>query len=285
MPDATLKKTVYTPDSALASPAKMLREMFRDLVLCRELAWRLAVRDISAQYRQAFLGILWAFILPLANTLAWIFLNSSGVVKIADTSLPYPIYVFTGTMLWAIFMDALNAPLQQATAAKSILTKLNFPREALVISGIYQTLFNAAIKIALLLGALVFMGIMPSSSLLFFPFGVLSLVLVGTALGLLITPIGLLYSDVGRALPLLMQFLMFVTPVVFPLPKEGLAGTLFALNPLTPIILTTRDWLTGFAPDRLDAFLLVNLAACALLLVVWAVYRLAMPILIERMSA
>jgi len=285
VPDATLKKTVYTPDSALASPAKMLREMFRDLVLCRELAWRLAVRDISAQYRQAFLGILWAFILPLANTLAWIFLNSSGVVKIADTSLPYPIYVFTGTMLWAIFMDALNAPLQQATAAKSILTKLNFPREALVISGIYQTLFNAAIKIALLLGALVFMGIMPSSSLLFFPFGVLSLVLVGTALGLLITPIGLLYSDVGRALPLLMQFLMFVTPVVFPLPKEGLAGTLFALNPLTPIILTTRDWLTGFAPDRLDAFLLVNLAACALLLVVWAVYRLAMPILIERMSA
>lgn len=259
--------------------------MFSDLIACRELAWRLAVRDISAQYRQAFFGILWAFILPLANTLAWIFLNSTGVVKIADTALPYPAYVFTGTMLWAIFMDALNAPLQQATAAKSMLTKLNFPREALVISGIYQTLFNAAIKIVLLLGALTFMGIMPGVSLMFFPLGILSLVLVGTALGLLITPVGMLYSDVGRALPLLMQFLMFVTPVVFPMPKEGWAKTLFALNPLTPLILTTRDWLTGFAPDRLGAFLAVNLAACALLLVVWAVYRLAMPILIERMSA
>ena len=156
-----LPVTIYTPDSSLANPVKMLRAMFSDLLASRELAWRLAVRDISAQYRQAFLGILWAFILPLANTVAWIFLNRSGVVKIAETSLPYPVYVLTGTMLWAIFMDALNAPLQLATAAKPMLAKLNFPREALVVSGIYQTLFNAAIKIVLLLGALIFFGINP----------------------------------------------------------------------------------------------------------------------------
>ena len=277
--------TVYTPDSSLASPRKMLREMFRDLVASRELAWRLAVRDISAQYRQAFLGILWAFILPLANTIAWIFLNSSGIVVVADTTLSYPVYVFTGTMLWAIFMDALNAPLQQANAAKAMLAKLNFPREALIVSGIYQTLFNASIKIALLLGALVVVGINPGWGLLLFPFGIMSLVLVGTAFGLLITPVGILYTDVGRAMPLLMQFLMYVTPVVFPMPKSGWAATLFVLNPLTPAILTTRGWLTGFAPEYLVRFILVNIAAVALLLVVWVVYRLAMPILIERMSA
>jgi lipopolysaccharide transport system permease protein len=264
----------------------MLREMCRDLIASRELAWRLAVRDISAQYRQAFLGILWAFILPLANTLAWIFLNSSGIVTVADTTLPYPVYVFTGTMLWAIFMDALNAPLQQVNAAKSMLAKLNFPREALVVSGIYQTLFNASIKIALLLGAIVIVGIKPGWSLLLFAMGILSLVLVGTAFGLLITPVGMLYTDVGRSLPLLLQFLMFVTPVVFPMPKEeGWASTLFVVNPLTPVILTARDWLTGFTPNSLGLFLLVNLAAVGVLLVVWVVYRLAMPILIERMSA
>jgi lipopolysaccharide transport system permease protein len=259
--------------------------MFRDLAFGRELAWRLAVRDISAQYRQAFLGILWAFILPLANTAAWIFLNSTGIVVVADTALPYPVYVFTGTMLWAIFMDALNAPLQQVTAAKSMLAKLNFPREALIVSGIYQTLFNAGIKIALLVGALVLLGINPGWGLLLFPCGIFSLVLVGTAVGLLITPVGILYSDVGRALPLLMQFLMFITPVVFPMPKSGLAATLFSINPLTPVILSARDWLTGFTPEYLGYYLLVNLAAVALLHVVWVIYRLAMPILIERMSA
>ena len=277
--------TVYTPDSSLSHPLVMAREMFRDLFASRELAWRLAVRDIRAQYRQAFLGILWAFILPLANTATWIFLSRTGIVAVGETELPYPVYVFTGTMLWAILMDAINAPLQQANASRAMLAKLNFPREALVVSGIYQTLFNGGIKIALLIGALILLGINPGWNVLFFPLGILSLVLAGTAIGLLITPVGMLYTDVGRALPLLMQFLMYLSPVVFPMPKEGWAAVVFKINPLTPLIVTTRDWLTGISPEFIGYFLSVNVAALALSLMVWVTYRLAMPILIERISA
>jgi lipopolysaccharide transport system permease protein len=111
------------------------------------------------------------------------------------------------------------------------------------------------------------------------------LILVGTAIGLLITPVGMLYTDVGRAVPLLMQFLMYLTPVVFPMPKEGWAATLFQINPLTPLILTARDWLTGLSPEYLGYFVAVNAVAFVLLMLVWVAYRLAMPILIERMSA
>ena len=280
-----LPVTVYTPDSSLARPATMLRDMLRDLAASRELAWRLAVRDISAQYRQTALGLLWALILPLANTLTWVFLSASGVVKISETALPYPVYVFTGTMLWAVLMDAVNAPLQQTTAAKAMLAKLNFPREALVVSGIYQTLFNAGIKLALLLAVMPLMGVALGWHLLLFPIGLLGLLLVGTAIGLLITPVGVLYTDVGKGLPLLMQFLMYLTPVVFAMPKDGAAATLFSLNPLTPVILTARDWLTGTPPEHLLGFGLVCMLAALLLLGVWIVFRLAMPILIERMSA
>ncbi len=280
-----MKVTIYTPESSLANPRVMIREMFRDLIAGRELALRLAVRDISAQYRQAFLGILWAFILPLANTVTWIFLSSAGIVSVGETELPYPVYVFTGTMLWAIFMDALNAPKGQTSAASGMLAKLNFPREALLLSGIYQTLFNAGIKIALLLLALIALGIYPNWSILLFPFAVFSLILVGTALGLLITPIGMLYSDVGRGISLLMQFMMYITPVVFPMPETGLPARIFELNPLTPLILTARDWLTGSQSDHMIGFFAVNIFAIALLLVVWAIYRLAMPILIERLGS
>jgi lipopolysaccharide transport system permease protein len=276
---------VYTPDSSLASPWRMIRTMFRDLVASRSLAWRLAVRDLSAQYRQTLLGVLWALIIPLANTAVWIFLSSSGIVRVHDTGLPYPVYVFVGTMLWGIFMDALNAPLQITTAAKPMLAKINFTRESLVLAGIYQTLFNAAIKVALILVVLVFMGIYPGWSVLLLPFGILSLILVGTAIGLVLTPLGILYTDVGRAMPLLTQFLMYVTPVVFPMPKAGWTAMLFQFNPLTPLILTARDWIAGQPSTTLGYFLAVNLVTMALLLVVWAVYRLAMPILIERMSA
>lgn len=276
---------VYTPDSSLANPRDMVRDMFRDLYASHDLALRLAVRDIRASHRQAFLGILWAFITPLANTVTWIFLSYAGIVSVGETVLPYPVYVFTGTMLWAILMDAMTSPMNEASAARGLLAKLNFPREALVVSGIYKTLFHTAIKVAMLIGALILLGLNPGWNVLLFPLGILSLILVGTALGLLITPVGMLYVDVGRVTSLGMQFLMYLSPVVFPMPKEGWVATLFKINPLTPLILTARDWLTGFAPEFLGYFLAVNVAAIALLLVVWVAYRLAMPILIERMSA
>lgn len=285
MNDLPLKRHIYTPESSLANPRKLLRAMFLDLLASRELAWRLAVRDISAQYRQAFLGILWAFILPLANTVTWIFLSGAGIVSVGETALPYPVYVFSGSILWAVLMDAVNAPLNQTTAAKSMLAKLNFPRESLVISGIYQTLFNAGIKITLLLFVLPFMGIDLGWHLLLFPLGLISLVLVGTAIGLLLTPAGVLYTDIGKGLPLLMQFLMYLTPIIFPMPKTGIAAAIYALNPLTPIILTARNWLTGLPTGYLPGFIIVNVLAIILLIAVWILFRLALPILIERMSS
>lgn len=183
---------VYSPESSLGSPLQMVREMFSDLLASRDLAWRLAVRDISSQYRQTFLGFLWALINPLATTVTWVFLSGAGIISVGETAQPYPVYVFTGTMLWGILMEAMNAPLAQTNAARGMLAKLNFPREALLLSGIYQTLFNSAIKIGLLLAALLVMGIYPGWSLLLFPLGILSLILVGTAIGLLITPVGML---------------------------------------------------------------------------------------------
>lgn len=277
--------TVYTPDSSLAQPAKMLRDMLGDLVRGRELALRLAIRDVKAQYRQAILGFLWAFIIPLAHTVTWIFLNSSGIVSVGDTGMPYPVYALTGTMLWAILMDAVNAPLQHTNQNREMLTKLNFPREAILVSGIYQTLFNASIKVVLVLVALLIFGIVPGWSLLLFPLGIFSLILVGTAIGLLLTPVGLLYTDIGRAVPLLLQFLMYFSPVLYPMPNEGFAATLFSLNPLSPLIMTARDWITGASPEHLGGFLIVSAVAGATLLLVWIAYRLAMPIVIERMSA
>ncbi|MDH3375799.1 MAG: ABC transporter permease [Gammaproteobacteria bacterium] len=280
-----LRITIYTPDSLLANPVSMGREMLRDLAASMQLAWRLTVRDLSAQYRQTFLGFFWAIILPLANTLVWIFLSRSGVVNLSDTALPYPVYVFTGTMLWAILMDALNAPLKIVTASKNMLAKINFPRESLVVAGICQTIVNALIKVALLLVALLAMGIYPDWSVLLFPIGLISLILVGTVIGLALTPVGLLYTDVGKAIPLLMQFLMYLTPVVFAMPKSGISATLFQLNPMTPLILTARDWLTGYTPEFLGYFVLVNVVAIILLFLFWIVFRLAMPILIERMGS
>jgi lipopolysaccharide transport system permease protein len=259
--------------------------MTKDLWASRELAWRLAVRDISAQYRQSAMGILWALIIPLSTTAVWMFLSSTSVVQVAETSLPYPVFVFTGTLLWSILIDSLSAPLAQVNANRPLLAKINFPREALILSGVYQTLFNAAIKIGILLLVIPFQGIHPGWGGLLIPVGILAMVLTGTALGLAITPLGVLYGDIGRSIPLITQFLMYLSPVVFPLATKGWTGKIMRLNPLTPLIINARNWFTGQPPQLLGEWVLAVIFSAMILMLAWMVYRLAMPILIERMSA
>ncbi|MBL7950725.1 MAG: ABC transporter permease [Flavobacteriales bacterium] len=259
--------------------------MWQDLYASKELSWRLARRDISAQYRGTILGYLWAFILPLANTLTWVFLQGAGIVKVADTGMPYAVYVLTGTMLWQMFIEALQSPLQQVTAARSMLAKLNFPREALIVSGMIKWGFNAIVKVVVLVPVIMLLGVRPNESILLLPFAMAAILVVGTAIGLLLAPVGLLYTDIGRSIPILAQFAMFITPVVFAMPQGGLWARLFQWNFMTPLLLQGRAWLTGsWGPMALE-FLVVLAVFSLLLFLGWAIYRLAMPILIERMSS
>jgi homopolymeric O-antigen transport system permease protein len=277
---------VYTSEPSIRKPGVLIGEMWRDLIRSRELAWRLAVRDISSMYRQSILGMLWALIVPLANTLTWIFLRSTGIVSMGETPIPYAVYVFTGTMLWAIFMESMQAPLQKALAGKAILGKINFPREALILSGIYQVGFNACIKIFLMLIGMIALGYYSINwRILLFPIGIISMITAGTSVGLLLTPMGMLYTDIGKGLSIAMQFLMYATPVVFPMPKEGWIKVFISYNPITPLLMTARDWLTGSPANFIYGFVWVNLAFITILFFAWIIYRAAMPILIERMSS
>ncbi len=121
---------------------RLFKESISDILSSRFLAKQLAVRDIKAQYRQSYLGIIWAFVTPLTTAFVWIFLNGTGTIRLTDTGVPYPVYAFSGTLLWSIIADAINSPTQSTNAAKGIMSKINFPKEALILSGIYKLLFN-----------------------------------------------------------------------------------------------------------------------------------------------
>lgn len=281
-----LEKRVYTSQSNVQNPWRMLKDLWKDIRKGQDLAKRLTIRDIKALYRQSFLGILWAFIIPIANALTWIFLNSSGIISMGeDTGLPYPIYVFAGTMIWAMFLESMQSPINLTTQNKAVLAKVNFPREAIIMSAVYQSLFNAGIKTVILVVALSFLGYFGGYTLLLFPLAMLSMVLVGTTIGLLLTPISTLYTDISKGLPLVMQFLMYTTPVIYAIPKEGLTADIIRANPITPLIETSRSWLTGSMGDFVPEFIVVNIVNIVILAFMFVAYRLAMPILIERMNA
>lgn len=285
MDNSRLKKTVYSPDSHLRKPGLLACEMLSDLIASRELAWRLFVRNISAQYRQTMLGYLWAFLPPLFSMGIWVFLNSQQVVNVRDSGMPYPVFVLTGTVLWQTFVDALNSPLKLVMESKSMLAKINFPREALILAGLGEVLFNFAIRIILLVCIFCWFGSAVPASIFCVPIGITALTLLGLMVGILLTPLGVLYTDVNRGIMIITQVWFFLTPVIYPMPESGVAAFCVKLNPVTPVLMTTREWMTTGTATQLGGFWFVFLVTVFMLLFGWLLYRIAMPHLIARLSA
>ncbi|WP_435011810.1 ABC transporter permease (plasmid) [Tundrisphaera lichenicola] len=267
-------------------PLHQIRELVYDLGKGQELGWRLFLRNQQGQYRQTLLGYVWAVLPPLMTTLIWVVLQSFRVVNFeAPERVPYVVYVLAGTILWQLFLNALNAPIQAIGAGREMLTKLNFPRESLLIAGLGQVLFNFAMQIGLLAIVLMAMRVpMPPTAPLFFV-GSAMLLALGLGLGLVLTPIGLLYTDVQRAISTFAPFMMYLTPVLYQPPTTGNARLLVWLNPIAPILNVARDWLLIGSTRLLPSFLTYSAIGLILTLVGLLILRASMPFLIERMGS
>jgi lipopolysaccharide transport system permease protein len=284
-PNHLLRETLYTPESRVRRPLQLWREMRRDLLASRELAWRLMVRDISSQYRQSFLGIFWAFVPPIVAAIGLTFASNAKILNIGATDLPYPAYVMFSMALWQTFVESLNGPVQAVVTAKPMLARINFPREAIILSQLGQVCFNFGIKLLLIVALFLGFQIPVVWTVILAPVALIHLIALGTAVGLLLAPIGALYEDVSRGLTLLISGWLFFTPVIYPPPQTGLFATLVQWNPVTPLLVAVRDLATkGLIADP-TAFWLASCLAIGGLLVSWLVYRIAMPFVIERISA
>lgn len=280
-----MKTVIYTPESPLKQPFQMVMAMLYDLKVSRTLAWRLIVRDISAQYRQTALGYLWAVLPTVVTSALWIFLNYSQIVVVESGDIPYPVYALTGMTFWQLFVEALNAPLTQVNANRSMLSKINFPKEALVLSGIAQVLFSFLIKLVILAIMLIVFQVPIQWTTIFLVFPISGLLLLGTLVGVILVPVGILYRDIQQGISVIISPLMFITPVVYPAPLEGILAWLMRYNPLTPLFQLMRDLLYTGVPETLEASLVVMAITLFFTFFGWVAYRLALPILIERLDA
>lgn len=261
----------------------LLITIVRDIYSSFYLAKQLAIRDIKGTYRQSIFGLLWLFINPITTALVWIFLNNSGTVKITDTGMPYPVFAFTGTLLWSLIIEAINTPAQSTRSGMGMMSKINFPKEALIVSGLLKMIFNTLAKIALLLVFLIIYDIHFTWYLILVPLVMLCSIFFGTVIGLFITPFSLLYSDISRFISLGLRFLMYATPVVYAIPKEdGLIRTAMLLNPFTPMLQTMRELITGQELTMLPYFLGVLVVSLLISLAGLFFYRISIPIIIER---
>lgn len=249
------------------------------------LAWRFFLRDTRAAHRQSVLGYAWIALPPLVNTLVWVMLNRGDLVRIESGSVPYPVFVLAGTVLWGAFNAAVMASLGVVNEARGMLAKVNFPHEALVYSAFLKALVEAVIPALLLMPAMWLHGVSPGLGMGMFPVALLGALVVGMAVGLILVPMASLFSDVGRGVQLALRFGFFVTPVVFPLPAGGWLRSVMLANPLAVVIVSGRSWLAGSGEVMPVAFAGVLVAGVMLLAVGLVLYKVALPYLIERLSA
>lgn len=278
-------EVVYTPESMLRHPIQLFKQMGRDLLASRELAWRLMVRDISAQYRQSFLGIAWAFLPPIVMAAGFTLASDANVINVGATDLPYPAYVMFSTALWQTFVEALNGPVQAVTVAKPMLARVNFPREAIILAKVGEVFFNFAIKLILIVALFLWFRVTVSWTVILAPVALIHLIILGTLIGILLAPLGVLYQDVSKGLTMVTGLWLFLTPVVFAVPSEGTFGFLVKLNPVTPLLVTTRELTTTGVVSDPYRFWLVSVITLVGLLLTWVAFRLAMPYVIERVSS
>jgi lipopolysaccharide transport system permease protein len=259
--------------------------MWYDLLASRELAWRLMVRDISAQYRQSVLGIAWAFIPPIVMAAGFTLASQANIVNVGETDLPYPAYVMFSTALWQTFVESLNGPVDAVIKAKPMLARVNFPREAVILAKVGEVLFNFAIKLVLIVGLFIWYRIGVSWTIIIAPVALIHLIMLGTFLGTLLSPLGVLYQDVSKSLTMVTGFWLFLTPVVYSVPEQGLFGFLIKLNPVTPLLVTTRELATTGIISEPVGFWVVSIITWVGLLLTWIAFRIALPYVIERVSS
>jgi lipopolysaccharide transport system permease protein len=166
-----------------------------------------------------------------------------------------------------------------------MLARINFPREAIILAKLGEVGFNFLIKLILIVALFLWFRVPVSWTVILAPVALIHLILLGTLFGLLLAPLGVLYQDVSKGLTMVTGFWLFLTPIVYPLPTEGTFGMLVNLNPVTPLLVTTRELATTGVLSQPEQFWIVSGLTLIGLLVTWVAFRLAMPFVIERVSS
>jgi|GEM_PF-370941 len=234
-----------------------------------------ARKNIVVTYRQTVLGSLWLVISPLASSLIQMFVfgylagfRTGGAPKIV-------FYLFSNTA-WGLYSAVVNSDTYIFMGNTGLFGKVSFPRMAISYANMLSTTLITGIQFVISWVFLLFflfrgeIRLSPLLPLSLIP--ILQLLLLGQGMGLIYASLTVRYRDLSRIFPLATRFLMYISPVVYPLSQ--LAGTRFdrliLLNPLCPAFEFFRAaiWCDPFPPAWsmvLSLFVTIAVNLCGIL--------------------
>ena len=241
--EAQLRNVHWTP----------LRESLRQAWHCRHVVYGLGARYMTLKRPNFILGIWWFPIRLVFNSVALAFIFGRILSVPSAPGVPYLLFVIGGTMIWFLFERGTRRTMASFKEFKKELSTLSFPLILVPFASMAAfavPLGFIAIFIAIVL--IVYLGIdgtlyLQLPEVLYLaPIGLVWMILAAVVVGLLTGPIFIRARDIRQLFRLVLPFLMFLTPVVYPL--ESLSATLQTVvlaNPLTPPVLLFKEGLIG----------------------------------------
>ncbi len=258
--------------------------MVSDVIRCRELIWQLFKRDFLMQYKKSFLGFGWIVLSPLIGFVSWVFLNTAGVLSPGEIDFPYPAFVLISTMLWGFFTNSVIAASRTLKAGEGFISQVNYPHHTMLVKEIAQSFINFLIGFIFFTIILLCFQVELKPLYYLTPALILPMLLFASAVGLTISIINVVSMDIEKMIAYILNFLMFLTPVVYSAEnKTGIVKLILTYNPMTYLHGCARDLAVFGHSDSLPLFAYLTIAAVFLLLLSMKWFYVAEEKVIEKM--
>jgi len=237
----------------------------RDLWGYRELLYFLTWRDIKVRYKQTVLGAAWAIIQPFF-TMVVFSLFFGQLAKVPSDGIPYPIFSYAALVPWTFFANGLNQSSNSLVGSANLIAKVYFPRLVMPLSAVISSVVDFVLAFAVLLGMMAFYGLWPTSAVIWLPLLLLLALVTALGVGLWLSAMNVQFRDVRYAVPFLIQFWMFATPIAYPSSLLSQPWrTIYALNPMVGVVEGFRWALLGIQTSPGPVIIVSALAALATL--------------------
>jgi len=215
------------------------------------MIFTLAERDIRASYKQAFLGISWALLTPLAQLIIFTFVFTHAL-KFSTGGVPYPVYLYAGILSWNFFANSLGAGGNSMISNMPLLQKTHFPRACFPLSQLAEAAVYTTIALVPMGLLMAVYGYAPRAQIFWVPLLILVEIAFTAGVVLAFSALVIHVRDLVQVLGLLTQLGLLATPVIWPYSKipHAIAPVYGVLNPLGPVIDNIRrTMLLGLSPD------------------------------------
>ncbi len=220
--------------------------MIKVLIKNNYLLRQLVKKDIQQRYQGSVLGMLWSFIAPILMLVIYTFIFSEVFQARwdVDTSDKYQfaLVLFCGLTAFNLVGEVMNRATALIASNTNYVKKVIFPLEMLPVVTTLSALFNCLISFVILIVAklIIYKNVSPTLYLIFL--NLIPLIVMAVGLGLLISAISVYLKDVGNFISLLVNILMYMSPVFFPLSAvpESFRAVCEA-NPMTYLIENFRN--------------------------------------------